>query len=239
MHNQPTKFNIFLGKGALPPCNPKNLIYIKILTEKGLNCAFIVPSNIHSLMKRMAAPLQPPETIYFCKLRPKRVCPLATPKSCIRIYLKRKGTEIVHLWFPKIHILLKKRAAPLRPPEIIYFCNLDQKGPEIMHIYLAKYKIFLRKGVLPPCNPCQVASSLNPCERPAQACGLLALLAVVWVPQCWKSSKSMSQGSYGSIIIFFFSLLFFLSNKSPYFSHHNPKISASNSLYWKVQLKMS
>ena len=30
-----TKYKIFLGKGALPPCNPQNCIYVWIFTEKG------------------------------------------------------------------------------------------------------------------------------------------------------------------------------------------------------------
>ena len=36
------------------------------------------------------------------------------------------------------------------------------KGLEIKHFQLTKYKIFLRKGVLPPSNPRQGASPLDP-----------------------------------------------------------------------------
>ena len=41
-----------------------------------------------------------------------------------------------------------------------------------MHIKLAKYKIFLGKGAMPPPNPGQGASPLNPRERLAQALDL-------------------------------------------------------------------
>ena len=45
-----------------------------------------------------------------------------------------------------------------------------------MYIKLPKYKIFLRKGALPPCNPHQGASPLDPNGHLAQALGLLASL---------------------------------------------------------------
>ena len=50
------------------------------------------------------------------------------PQNRICINFDRKGTEIVHLWFPQIHILLRKEgAAPLQPPEIIHFCKFRPK----------------------------------------------------------------------------------------------------------------
>ena len=45
-------------------------------------------------------------------LRQEGTAPLQHQKSYIRIYFYRKGTEIVHLWFPKIHILLRKEVLP-------------------------------------------------------------------------------------------------------------------------------
>ena len=49
-------------------------------------------------------------------------------KSYICINFDRKGTEIVHLWFPKYTFFYEKKVGcPLQPSE-----NLDHKGPEIM-----------------------------------------------------------------------------------------------------------
>ena len=58
-----------------------------------------------------------------------------------------------------------------------------------MRIWLAKYKIFLGKGALPPCNPRQGASPLDPREHLAQALGLLATLAINWVPHVQNLHK--------------------------------------------------
>ena len=40
--------------------------------------------------------------------------------------------------------------------------NYVKRELEIKHFQLTKYKIFLRNGALPPCNPRQGASPLNP-----------------------------------------------------------------------------
>ena len=62
-------------------------------------------------------------------------CPLAAPKSYKLINFDRKGTESVHLWFPKIHILLRKEGLPPCDHQKSYISvNLDQKEPKIMHI---------------------------------------------------------------------------------------------------------
>ena len=53
------KYKIFLGKGAVPLAPPKS--YICINFDRFL----IFPPNTHSLMKRRAAPLQPPEIILY------------------------------------------------------------------------------------------------------------------------------------------------------------------------------
>ena len=75
-------------------------------------------------------------------------------KSSIRIDFDRKGTELVHLLFQKIHILLRKEGLPPFDHQKSYISvDLDQKGPEIMHIWLAKYKIFLGKGGAAPLQP--------------------------------------------------------------------------------------
>ena len=56
-------------------------LYVCVFWQKrDWNCTFImVPQNTHSFKKRRAAPLRPPEIIYFCKLRPKRVWNYASP----------------------------------------------------------------------------------------------------------------------------------------------------------------
>ena len=73
------------------------------------------------------------------------------PKSYIRIHFDGKGTQIMHLWFPEIHILLKKEVLlPCDHQQSYISVDLDQKGPEIMKNLLAKYKIFLRPLQPPP-----------------------------------------------------------------------------------------
>ena len=78
MHIYPTKYKIFLGKGALPPCNPPNRVYVYIWQKRGWKCAFMVPKNTDSTLfghggrtstlgcSSLAALLWPPEIIYFC-----------------------------------------------------------------------------------------------------------------------------------------------------------------------------
>ena len=52
----------------------------------------------------------------------------------LRLNFDRKETEIVHLWFPKIHILLRKEGLPPCDHQKSYISvNLDQKGTEIVH----------------------------------------------------------------------------------------------------------
>ena len=146
----------------------------KFWQKRDWNCAFMVPPNTHSLMKRRSAPLQPPEIIYFCKFRPKRAwkwnygylpCKIqnfligkGAPPPCnhIRIHFDRKGTEIVHLWFPQIHILLWKEQLPLATNQILYISvNWDQKGPEIMHVIFSSQntKFSLASGCCPLATP--------------------------------------------------------------------------------------
>ena len=123
-------------------------------------CAFMVPLNTHSFMKRRAAPLQPPEMIYYCKFRPKRAwnygylaCKIqnflrpGAPPPCnhIRIHFDRKGTEIVHLWFPpNTHSLMKRRAAPCNH-QILYICKLRPKRARNYPYLARKIQNFLRK----------------------------------------------------------------------------------------------
>ena len=74
-------------------------------------------------------------TKYKIFLRHGGAAPTQPPKMCMRIYFDRKGAEIVRLWFPKIHILLRKEQLPPCDHWKSYISvNVDQKGPEIMHI---------------------------------------------------------------------------------------------------------
>ena len=61
---------IFLGKGALPPCNPQIMYFCKF-TPKG-------PEILHIKLTKFN-------------------CPLATPKSYISVNLGKKGPEIMHV----------------------------------------------------------------------------------------------------------------------------------------------
>ena len=130
--------NLNLGNRVRPP--PKSYMY-KFWQKMDWNSALMVLPNTYSLMKRMVAPLQPPEIIYFCKFRPQRAwnygylaCKIqdfprqggATPLQPHTYTFWQKGTEIVHLWFhPTTHSLFsygKKSYPPLQPPDIIHFC---------------------------------------------------------------------------------------------------------------------
>ena len=93
------KIQNFLGQGdAVPLELPKSYI---CFTENGLKLCIYGSQNTHSHMKRRAAPLQPPEIIYFCKFRPKRASNCAyLAKLCI---YGSKNT----------HFLMKRRATPL------------------------------------------------------------------------------------------------------------------------------
>ena len=113
--------------------------------------------------------------------------PLQSPKSCKRIIFDRKGTWILHFWFPQILVLLwkgraaplrllwKGRAAPLRPPKIIYFCKFRLKRVWNYAYLACKIQNFLRQGGAAPLQPRQGASPLHPREHLTQAIGLLAL----------------------------------------------------------------
>ena len=135
------KIQNFLMQGGSALLQPQNGIYIKNFDRKGTEIVHSWFSKItHPFLKRRASPLRPPKFIYFCKFRLKRAWnyhaylarkiqnflrqggmqrkrTLETQKSyiswlhiCMNFY--RKGTEIVHLWFSKIHILLWKGVLP-------------------------------------------------------------------------------------------------------------------------------
>ena len=74
--SQSTKFS--LARGALPPCNPQHCIYIKILTEKGLNLRIYGFPKIHILLRKggLTAPLQLPEiiSVNLDQKRPQILC---------------------------------------------------------------------------------------------------------------------------------------------------------------------
>ena len=113
MHISPTKYKIFLGKGALPLTNPQNRIkyYAYILTEKWLKLciygsqkyAFFFFFFFFFLSAATLRP-RPPEIIYFCRFRWKR----AWNKNCAYLALKIQNFLMQGVWFPKIHILLRK-----------------------------------------------------------------------------------------------------------------------------------
>ena len=106
-------------------------------------------------------------------LRQGGTAPLQPTKSYIRINFGSKGTEIVHLWFPKIHILLWKEGLPPYSHQKSYISvNLDQKN----YACLAhKIQNFLRKESAAPLQPMPGG---NPRERLVQVLSLLALLTV-------------------------------------------------------------
>ena len=131
----------------------------------------MLPPNTHSLMKRRAAPLQPPEMIYFCKFRPKRAwnygylaCKIqnflssgkGAPPPCnhIRIHFDRKGTELcIYGVLPNTHSLMKRRAAPCNLKILYISVNWDQRAWN--YAYLArKIQNFLRhSGGSTPLQP--------------------------------------------------------------------------------------
>ena len=101
------------------------------------------PRNTHSLMKRRAAPSQPPKIIYFCKFRPKRAWNYAY-LACNIIFLGKRAPRPLQPhtytfwekrdWIcafmvpPKYTFSYKKKGCPLWPPEIIYFCKFRPKN---------------------------------------------------------------------------------------------------------------
>ena len=123
------KIQKFLRQGGAAPLQPHTYTFWQ---KRDWNWAFVVPPKHILLWKEGLPPLQPRDIIFFCKLRPKRAWNyeyLARKiQNFLRLNFDRKETEIVHLWFPKIHILLRKEGLPpLRPPEIIYFCKFRPK----------------------------------------------------------------------------------------------------------------
>ena len=81
-------------------------------------------------------------------------CPLATPKILYVYIFYRKGTEIVRLWFPKIHNLLRKEVLPpLWPLKILYFCKFIPKRAWIYAYLARRIQNFLGKGALPLATP--------------------------------------------------------------------------------------
>ena len=144
--------------------------------------------NTHFFYEKKGCPLATTRNyILICTFRPKRAWNYAylaykiqnflrqggaaPPCNHIRIHFDRKGTKIVHLWFPRnTHSLMKRRAAPSQPPEIIYFCKLRPKrarnyaylackipppntpGPPWTTRSSARYARFARSCLSPPCE---------------------------------------------------------------------------------------
>ena len=137
--------------------------------KKDWNCAFMVHSNTHSLMKRRAAPLQPPEIIYFCKFRPKRARNYGYLACKIQNFLRQEGAAPLQphtytFWqkrdwncafmVPQYTVSYEKKSCPLQLPDIIHFCKLRPKRAW-NYAYLAlKIHNFLDKpGALPFWKP--------------------------------------------------------------------------------------
>ena len=115
----------------------------KFWQKRDWNCTFTVPPNTHSLMKRRAAPLQPPEIIYFCKFRPKRTLNYGYLACKIQNFLKQGGAAPLQphtytFWQKrdwncafmvpsKYTFSYEKKSCPLQPPDIIHFCKLRPK----------------------------------------------------------------------------------------------------------------
>ena len=106
MHIQLAKYRIFLGKGALPPCNPPNGMYVQIVTEKGLKL-FWFPQMILP-WKGGLPPCDHHKSYYFCKFRLKR--------AWNYVYLARKIPNFLRQGGP----------APLQPPRTVYRYNFWQ-----------------------------------------------------------------------------------------------------------------
>ena len=133
----------------------KSLISLRWVTykfwqKKGLKlCFYGSPKYTLSYMKRRAAPGDHQKSYnYFCKFRPKRACNYAysawkiqnflrqgdtapcNPQNC-NVYLNydRKGTEIVHLWFPKYTFSYEKKCCPPCDHQKSYnrFCKFRPK----------------------------------------------------------------------------------------------------------------
>ena len=119
------------GWSILKP--PKIPIPYKKLDKKGPKIMQVVHQIQKFLRQGCAAPLSPQN----------RIC----------INFDRKGTEIVHLWFPQIHILLWKEGLPLATTRYYtYFCKRPKRAWN--YAYLArKIQNFLRQGAQPLCNP--------------------------------------------------------------------------------------
>ena len=133
----------------------------KFWQKRDWNCAFMVHPNTHSLMKRRAAPLQPPEIIYFCKFRPKRACNYGYLACKIQNFLRQGGTAPLQphtytFWQKRdwncafmvlqIHILLWKEELPLATTRYYQFCKL-RPNRAWNYAYLArKIQHFLRQA---------------------------------------------------------------------------------------------
>ena len=113
-------------------------------------------------MKRRAAPLQPPEIIYFCKFRPKRTWNCMYLACKIQNFLRQGGATPLQphtytFWqkrdwncafmVPQIHILLWKEGLPLATTIVYISVNWDQKG---LKLCLLARKIVLRQPGAPP-----------------------------------------------------------------------------------------
>ena len=166
MHLWFPQIHILLWKEGRLPFATKGL---NLCVRKGTKIVHLwFPRNTHSLMKRRAAPSQPPEIIYFCKFRPKRVwnyaylaCkiiflgkgapPLANTYACI---LTEKGLNLCIYGSPKYTFSHKKKGCPLWPPEIIYFCKFRPKNGLKLCVFSLQIQNFpIGKGTLPPCKP--------------------------------------------------------------------------------------
>ena len=109
--------SILLWKEGLSPCDrPPKIIYFKFRLKRAWNYAYLA-SKIHDFLRQRG--------------------------MYIHINFGRKGTEIVHLWFPQIHILL---------PKLHISVNLDQKGrSKMLNIHRVKKILNLwKKNVLVP-----------------------------------------------------------------------------------------
>ena len=121
------------------------------------NCAFMVPPNTHSLMKRRAVPLQPPKIIYFCKFRPQRAWNYGYLACKIQNFLRQgyvyilteKGLKLCIYGSSKYTFSYEKhekKSCPLQPPDIIHFCQLKPKRAWNYAYLACKIQNFLRQA---------------------------------------------------------------------------------------------
>ena len=122
------KIQNFLRQGGAAPLQPHKYTFWQ---KKDWNCALIVPPKYTFSYEKKSCPLQPPDTIYFCKLRPNRAWNYVYLARKIQNFLRQAGGS-TPLQPPKLYIY--KEGLPPCDHQKSYISVLAQKWLEIMHI---------------------------------------------------------------------------------------------------------